>query len=93
MPFRAADCGFCVCGPVCALSVTSNVPVAVPVCVGVNTTSMVQLAREVKVDLQVVEETLKGPVVEITIFVNWIVWLLVSLNAFAALIFPTLVFG
>ncbi len=87
MPFRFETCGL----PT-ALSDTCNVPVNVPVCVGENTTSMVQLALEVKVLPHVVDETLKSPVVEIEMFLSWTFWLLVSLNAFAALFDPTLVF-
>jgi hypothetical protein len=60
VPFRVE-----VCGLFAALSDTCNVPVSVPTPVGMNSTSMVQLASEVNCDWQVVEETLKGPVVEI----------------------------
>ena len=63
VPFRLD-----VCGLFTALSDTCNVPVSTPTPVGVNTTSMVQLALEVNSVWHVVEETLKGPVVEIETF-------------------------
>lgn len=88
MPVR-----FEVCGLLRALSDTCNVPVAVPTPVGVNTTSIVQLALEVSIGSQVVEETLKLPVVEIEMFLSIMFWLLLSLNAFAALVVPTTVVG
>jgi len=84
---------FEICGLFRALSDTCNVPVVVPTPVGVNTTSIMQLALEVSIDPQVVEETLKAPVVEIATFRSIVLWLLVSLNAFAALVFPTFVAG
>ena len=59
MPFR-----FEVCGLFSALSDTCNVPVSTPTPVGVNTTSMVQVAFEVNWVWHVVDETVKGPVVE-----------------------------
>jgi hypothetical protein len=54
------------CGLLLALSVAFNVPVLVPTAVGVNTTLIVQLALAARLVVQVVEETLKSPVVEIT---------------------------
>ena len=59
---------FEICGLFTALSDTCRVPVVVPTTVGVNTTSMVQVALEVRLAPQVVEVTLKSPVVEITMF-------------------------
>jgi hypothetical protein len=61
---------FDTCGLLLALSDTCTVPVSTPTPVGVNFTSMVQLAFEVNCVWQVVEETLKGPVVEITRFLS-----------------------
>jgi hypothetical protein len=69
VPVRLAVCGLLV-----ALSDTLNVPVVTPTAVGVKTTSIVQVADEVKVAVQVVEETLKAPVVEITMFLSSTLW-------------------
>ena len=80
-----------VCGLLVALSDTCNVPVSVPVEVGTNSTSMVQLALDVSFDLQVVDETLNGPLVEIEMSFRITLWLFFSVNAFAALCDPTLV--
>jgi hypothetical protein len=82
-----------VCGLLLAASVTCNVPVVVPVAVGVNTTSMLHVALEVNCVAHVVEETLNSPVVEITMLLRIILWWLSSLNAFAALVVPTFVFA
>jgi hypothetical protein len=84
---------FEVCGLLTALSDTCNVPVAVPTPVGVNTTLMVQVAEDVSSVPQVVEETLKLPVVDITRFLRTVLWLFFSLNTFAALDFPISVDG
>lgn len=53
-----------------ALSDACNVPVLVPVWVGVNVTPMVQLLVAPKLDPQVVVDTWKSPVVEITMLVS-----------------------
>ena len=53
-----------VCGLPTALSLTCNVPVLVPVCVGVNTTLIVHVASGARVEPQVVAEIPKSPVVE-----------------------------
>jgi hypothetical protein len=63
-----------VCGLPTALSDTLNVPVVTPTAVGVNTTLMVQVAEEVNCVWQVVEETLKFPVVEIAMFLRITLW-------------------
>lgn len=63
-----------VCGLLVAVSLTLNVPAAVPVAVGVNTTLMVQVAEEVNCAAHVVEETLKFPVVEIAMFLRITLW-------------------
>ncbi len=63
-----------VCGLLFAVSLTLNVPVVVPIAVGVNTTLMVQVAEEVNCAWQVVEETLKFPVVEIARFLRITLW-------------------
>ena len=86
VPFRFETCGL----PT-ALSDTCNVPVLVPVWVGVNATLMVQLALEVKFAWHVVEETLKSPVVEMETFLSITFWLFLRVNVFAALFVPTLV--
>jgi len=86
VPFRLE-----VCGLPTALSDTCNVPVSTPTPVGVNTTSIVQLAFEVNCDWHVVEETLKGPVVEIDRSLSITFWLFFRVNTFAALDFPTTV--
>jgi hypothetical protein len=82
---------FDVCGLPTALSDTCNVPVSVPTPVGANTTSMVQLPEEVSCVWHVVDETLKGPVVEIERFLSITLWLFFRVNTFAALDFPTTV--
>jgi hypothetical protein len=56
------------------LSLTLTVPVLVPVAVGLKTTSMVQVPEEVNCVPQVVEETLKSPVVEIKMFLRITLW-------------------
>src|ERR1022692_4724689 len=58
------------CGLPTALSLTCNVPVLVPVCVGVNTTLMVHVVLAARLVEQVVVETLKSPVVEMTMSVS-----------------------
>jgi len=88
VPFRFETCGL----PT-ALSDTCNVPVSTPTPVGVNTTSMVQLAFDVRFVWHVVVVTLNGPVVEITRFLSSTFWWLVSVNTFAALVVPTTVAG
>ncbi len=65
VPFRLE-----VCGLLLALSLTLNVPVLVPVWVGVNVTLMVQLLEAPRLDPQVVVDTWKSPVVEITMLVS-----------------------
>jgi len=86
VPFRLE-----VCGLFEPLSDTCNVPVSVPTPVGVNSTSMVQLASEVRLDPQVVEETLNGPVVEITMLFRSTFRLFFRVNTFAELCDPTFV--
>ena len=54
-----------VCGLPMALSATFNVPVLVPVSVGVNTTLIVHVVLAARLVVQVVAETAKSPVVEI----------------------------
>ena len=66
-------------------------PVLVPVCVGVNTTLIVQLDLAARLVEQVVAETLKSPVVPIEIPVSATVCLLASVNNFAVLLVPTFV--
>src|SRR5271155_5624632 len=82
-----------VCGLFEALSETESVPVSVPDWVGVNTTSMVQLLEAFTLVPQVVEETLKSPVVEIVTPVSATFCWLLSVNTFAALDVPTAVVG
>ena len=81
MPVR-----FEVCGLLLALSATCNVPVLVPVWVGVNTTSMVQVLEGFKLVPQDVDETLKSPVVEIVTPVSATFCWFLSVNTFAALV-------
>lgn len=82
-----------VCGLPTALSDTLNVPVLVPVCVGLNTTLIVQLDLAAKLAPQVVAEMLKSPVVEAEMPVSDTFCLLESLKVFAALVLPTFVVG
>jgi hypothetical protein len=78
-----------VCGLLFALSLTLNVPVLVPVAVGVNVTLIVQLDLAARLVVQVVEETLKSPVVEITMLLSATLCLLARVNTFARLVVPT----
>ena len=82
-----------VCGLLLALSDTLNVPVLVPVWVGVKVTLMVQLALEVRLAWQFVVETAKSPVVEITMLCNIVFRLFRSVNVFGELVVPTVCFG
>ena len=82
-----------VCGLPVALSFTCNVPVRVPVCVGLNTTLIVHFDFAARLDAQVVVETLKSPVVPIVIPVKATLCLLESVNTFATLLVPTAVIG
>jgi hypothetical protein len=84
VPVRLAVCGL----PI-ALSATVNDPVLVPVAVGVKTTLIVQLVLAARLVPQVVVETAKSPVVEITRLVSATVCLLARVNTFAALLVAT----
>ena len=84
VPVRFEDCGLLL-----ALSVTFNFPVLVPTAVGVNTTLMVQLVLAARLAVQVVVETLKSPVVEITMLLSATLWLFLSVNVFGRLVVPT----
>ena len=84
MPVR-----FEICGLLLALSATCNVPVLGPVAVGMNTTLMVQLVLGARLAPQVVVETLKSPVVEITMLLSVTLWLFFSVNVFGRLAVPT----
>jgi hypothetical protein len=72
-----------------ALSVALNFPVLVPTAVGLNTTLMVQLVLAARLVVQVVVETLKSPVVEITMLLSVTLWLFRRVNTFARLVVPT----
>jgi hypothetical protein len=72
-----------------ALSATCNVPVLVPTAVGLNTTLIVQLVFAARLAPQVVVETLKSPVVEITMLLSVTLWLFLSVNVFGRLVVPT----
>jgi hypothetical protein len=76
-----------------ALSLTLNFPVLVPIAVGVKTTLILQLVLAARLAPQVVEETLKSPVVEITMLVSVTLCLLVRVNVFGRLVVPTVVPG
>jgi len=78
-----------VCGLLLALSATFNVPVLVPVPVGANVTLILQLALAARVVVQVVVETLKSPVVEITMLLSATLCLFARVNTFAVLVVPT----
>ena len=78
-----------VCGLLLALSATFNLPVLVPVAVGLNTTLMVQLVLAARLAPQVVVETVKSPVVEITMLESATLWLFLSVNVFGRLVVPT----
>jgi hypothetical protein len=82
-----------VCGLLLALSATLNFPVLVPVAVGLNTTLMVQLVLAARLVVQVVAETLKSPLVEITMLSSVTFCLLVRVNTFAGLLVPTVSAG
>jgi hypothetical protein len=84
VPFRLE-----VCGLPTALSATLNVPVLVPVAVGVNTTLIVQGVLAARLVPHVVVETAKSPVVEIAMPVSATVCSLVRVNTFAGLLTPT----
>ncbi len=71
------------------LSLTCNVPVRVPVCVGVKITLISQLDLAARLVEQVVVETLKSPVVEIKMPVIATLCLLASVNTLAGLPLPT----
>ena len=78
-----------VCGLPNALSATFNEPVLVPVAVGLKTTLILQLVLAVRLVVQVVVETLKSPVVEITMLFSATGCLLARVNTFARLVVPT----
>lgn len=84
VPFRLE-----VCGLPTALSATCNVPVLVPVAVGVNTTLIVQCDLAARLAVQVLVETLKSPVVEIAMPVSATACSLVKVNTLAGLLVPT----
>ncbi len=75
-----------VCGVAIALSATLNDPVLVPVAVGTKTTLILQLVLAARLVPHVVVETLKSPVVEITMLFSATFCLLLSVNTFAALV-------
>lgn len=78
-----------VCGVAIALSATCSAPVLVPVAVGVKTTLILQLVLAARLVPQVVVETLKSPVVEITTLFSATFCLLARVNTFAALVVVT----
>lgn len=82
-----------ICGLPAALSLTCNVPVLVPVCVGVNTTLIVHVDLAARLVEQVVVETLKSPVVETLMPVSDTACRFFSVNTFAGLDTPTNSFG
>ena len=84
VPVRLEDCGLLL-----ALSATLNFPVLVPTAVGLNTTLMVQVALAARLAPQVVVETLKSPVVEITMLESVTLWLFLRVNVFGRLVVPT----
>lgn len=77
------------CGLLFAESLTLNVPVLVPVAVGLNTTLIVHLVLAAKLVVHMVEETLKSPVVEITMLFSVALRLFIKLNTLAVLVVPT----
>ena len=72
-----------------ALSLTLNLPLRVPLAVGVNTTEIVQAPLAAKLVPQVVEDTAKSPVVEASRLFRVVERLLVKVNVVAALVVPT----
>jgi hypothetical protein len=82
-----------VCGLPGALSLTCKLPVLGPICVGEKTTLIVHLVLAARLAEQVVEETLKSPVVPIVMPVSATVCLLLSVNTLARLLNPTDVIG
>ena len=72
-----------VCGLPKALLLTCNVPVSTPVPVGVKITLIVHLDFAARLDVQVVAEMLKFPVVEAETLVSAAVSLFVNVNVFA----------
>lgn len=79
-----------VCGLLLALSLTLNVPVLFPVAVGVKVTLILHVDLAARLVAQVVAETLKSPVVEITMPFSATLCLLVRVNTFARLVVPTI---
>ena len=88
VPVRFETCGL----PI-ALSLTRNVPVRAPACVGLKTTLIVQLEPPARLDPQVVPAIAKSPVVDAEIPVSATLCLFLSVNVFAALVPPTTVFA
>ena len=84
MPFRLEVCGL----PI-ALSATLSVPVRVPVAVGVKVRLMVQLVFAPRLLEQVVDATVKSPVVVIEMPVSETACSLVRVKVFAGLVVPT----
>jgi hypothetical protein len=82
---------FEVCGLPTALSFTWSAPERKPVCVGLNTTLMVQLPLPARVEPHVVAETAKSPVVDGEMPVKEDVPLFFSVNVLATLVPPTAV--
>jgi len=78
-----------VCAVPIALSAAFNDPVLVPVAVGVKITLILQLALAARLVPHVVVETLKSPVVEITMLFSATFCLLASVNTFAMLLVVT----
>ncbi len=72
-----------------ALSFTLNLPVLVPIAVGVKVTLTVHFALAANVVVHVVAEIAKSPVVAMPMLFRLTLWLLVRVNIFAALVVPT----
>jgi hypothetical protein len=79
-----------ICGLEPSESLMSRVPVRAPFCVGLNSTLMVQEAREGMLPVQVLADTKKSPeTVTVPITSALVFDLLVTFTAFAALVLPT----
>ena len=77
------------CGLLFAVSLTLNVPDLVPVALGLKTTLIEHFDLAARLVVQVVEETLKSPLAEITMLPSATLRLLVNVNTLAALVVPT----
>jgi hypothetical protein len=81
------------CGLLPALSLTLAVPVLAPVAVGLNSMLILHVPLAARLDVQVVEDTVKSPVTAIEMPVSETACLLVRVSTLAALVVPTFCAG